>query len=49
MSCLATAKKQERECSVQGFNEDASKVDDKFQTIQIPGLTQNDSQPENMK
>ena len=45
--CYATVKKQERECSMQGFHEVASQVDEYFQTIQIPGRTQNDRQPEN--
>jgi hypothetical protein len=43
---FATVKKQERECSMQGFHEVASQVDDYCQTIEIPGGTQNDRQPE---
>jgi hypothetical protein len=45
--CFATVKKQERECSMQGFHEVASLVDDYFQTFEIPVQTQNHRQPEN--
>jgi hypothetical protein len=45
--CFATVKKQERECSMQGFHEVASLVDNYFQTIEIPVQTQNHRQPEN--
>ena len=45
--CFATVKKQERECSMQGFQKVASQVDDYFQTLEIPVRTQNHRQPEN--